>query len=241
MLHKRVIIDIKSAMDNLYKDHGIHVRAEDNNMHNIHFILPGMKETIYEGGLYHGMVKLYDNYPFRPAAIYMITPNGRFQPTSYSQCAQHHGICLTLSTWCPREWSVAYKFEHLIINLFILMSLPCDGDYAGIGGITTSPYETKIMTKNSWNHLVNDPEVEKLFPDLHASLKNFTYKFIKSSQQFQIQSILNNLANDPEIEKLFPNLHTTLKNFACNFIESSQPLLILDALNNFINNINDSL
>ena len=196
---KRVIIDIKSATDNLYKDHGIRIKAEDNNMYNIHFVLPGEKETMYEGGLYHGMVKLDERYPHYPPKIYMITPSGRFQPTSYSQCTQRgeFGICLTLSAWFPHEWSPVHKFENLILNLFELMSLPCVGDYSGIGGMLTSADETKIMTKNSWNHLVNDPEVEKLFPDLHTDLKNFIHKFV-SSQQLSLNNSSDTICDDSD-------------------------------------------
>lgn len=182
-INARVLRDIQNAIKNLPRVFDIRIKAEDNNVFNVHFVLSGPEGTAYEGGLYHGMIKLDDNHPHRPPKIYMITPNGRFDASTYPLATHNYGICMTLSAFFPDEWSPVFNLEMVIVNLFTLMGLPCTGNYSGIGGIQTSQEETKIMTENSWNHLVNDPEVEKLFPDIHADLKNGTYKFIKFSER----------------------------------------------------------
>lgn len=44
-----------------------------------HCTIRGSPGTEFEGGLYHVRVLLPGEYPFRPPAIMMLTPNGRFE------------------------------------------------------------------------------------------------------------------------------------------------------------------
>ena len=43
-----------------------------------HFTIRGPPDTEFEGGLYHGIIKLPMSYPNRPPSIMFLTPNGRF-------------------------------------------------------------------------------------------------------------------------------------------------------------------
>ena len=58
-----------------------------------HYILEGPKDSPYYGGEYHGKIIFPSDYPFKPPAIRMITPNGRFQ-TDFN-------ICLSMSNYHP--------------------------------------------------------------------------------------------------------------------------------------------
>jgi ubiquitin-protein ligase len=44
-----------------------------------HCTLRGPPGTEFEGGLYHFRILLPAEYPFRPPAIMVLTPNGRFE------------------------------------------------------------------------------------------------------------------------------------------------------------------
>ena len=41
--------------------------------------MTGPENTPYENGLYHGKLIFPKDYPFKPPAIYMLTPSGRFK------------------------------------------------------------------------------------------------------------------------------------------------------------------
>ena len=44
------------------------------------FLIEGPPETPYAGGWYWGRIKFPNEYPFKPPALLMVTPSGRFQP-----------------------------------------------------------------------------------------------------------------------------------------------------------------
>jgi ubiquitin-conjugating enzyme E2 J2 len=44
-----------------------------------HYVIEGAKGSPYEGGWYHGVVTFPKDYPYKPPAIQMNTPNGRFK------------------------------------------------------------------------------------------------------------------------------------------------------------------
>ena len=43
-----------------------------------HFTIRGPLKTDYEGGLYHGVIELPSQYPFKPPKITLLTHSGRF-------------------------------------------------------------------------------------------------------------------------------------------------------------------
>eukprot|EP01045_Picozoa_sp_COSAG04_P005316 COSAG04_NODE_245_length_18929_cov_6.708391_2_plen_157_part_00 len=54
----------------------------DDNILEWHYMIRGPKGSPFEGGMYHGKLRFPSEYPFKPPAIYMITPNGRFKPNT---------------------------------------------------------------------------------------------------------------------------------------------------------------
>ena len=58
-----------------------------------HYVIRGPPDSSYEGGLYHGKLVFPKEYPMKPPAIYMITPNGKFQVNVR--------LCLTISDYHP--------------------------------------------------------------------------------------------------------------------------------------------
>ena len=62
-----------------------------------HFTLRGVKETPFEGGLFHGKVILPENYPISAPDIYLLTPNGRYTLNTK--------ICLNATSYHQESWS----------------------------------------------------------------------------------------------------------------------------------------
>ena len=55
------------------------LHIEPDQIKEWHCTLRGTPGTEFEGGLYHFRILLPAEYPFRPPAIMMLTPNGRFE------------------------------------------------------------------------------------------------------------------------------------------------------------------
>lgn len=171
-INKRVLKDIRCGAENLKRDFGILIAPEEGNYYNVHFILCGAKDTPYEGGLYHGMIRLNQNHPISAPNIYIITPNGRFIPESCPIDVKNRGICTTDTAFHPESWSPLKDIERVIIGFYSLMSDKYDG---GIGGMDSSDNQKKILARMSHQHLIDDMYVRNLFPDLYKSLINKTY------------------------------------------------------------------
>ena len=54
-------------------------RASGEDLLTLHYVLRGPKDTPYEGGCYHGLLKFPEDYPLKPPGIIMLTPSGRFE------------------------------------------------------------------------------------------------------------------------------------------------------------------
>lgn len=48
-------------------------------MANVHFTFLGTPNSEFEGGLYHGVIFLPDEYPMKPPHIQFYTESGRFE------------------------------------------------------------------------------------------------------------------------------------------------------------------
>ena len=175
-IHKRVIKDIHDGTKNLKKEFGIYICPEESNFYNVHFLLPGPEDTHYEGGLYHGMIRLNPNHPHGPPNQHFITPNGRFVTEPYPISSGSRGICTTTSSFHPEAWTPVNNLETILKGLISLMCDPYDG---GIGGVSSTPEQTKKYAKESLNHIKNDTIVKDLFPELHKSIVDGSYKPIK--------------------------------------------------------------
>lgn len=60
-MNRAYINHLKKAME---PNHPYRIFPIHNNMLEIHFSVNGPKETIYEGGLYHGAIKVKNDFPF---------------------------------------------------------------------------------------------------------------------------------------------------------------------------------
>jgi ubiquitin-conjugating enzyme E2 J2 len=172
-VNKRVLKDITDGTKNLKAEYGIYLAPEEDNYYNVHFVLPGPPDTPYEKGLYHGMIRLNKNHPFAPPNIYVMTPSGRFVPDSYPILPDNRGICVSFTAFHPESWSPSLNIESVLKGFISFM---CDDKDGGMGSILTTPVEKrKQMAKDSYKHLVKEPIVQTLFPELCVEIANKTY------------------------------------------------------------------
>lgn len=165
-VHKRVIKDIKDAVVNLKNTYGIEIAHEENNMYNVHFVMPGPDDTPFERGMYHGMIRLNANHPMVAPNIFMITPNGRFSVDQCPISSHNQGICTTATSYHPETWTPINNIETVIIGFISLMT--DEINTGGIGSIITSDRKKKSLAKKSYEALKNDIYFKKLFPEAYA-------------------------------------------------------------------------
>lgn len=127
----------------------IQTKPLEANILEWHYLITGPKDSPYEGGEYYGKVIFPSDYPFKPPAIKMITPNGRFK-TDYR-------LCLSMSDYHPGSWNPAWSVSTILTGLLsfmvILFADPQLEDTDTTGSIKTSVAEKKHYAINSkaWN------------------------------------------------------------------------------------------
>ena len=172
-IHRRVIKDITEGRTKLMEECGIHLAPEENNMYNVHFVMPGPDETPFEGGLYHGMIRLNPSHPLLPPNVYMFTPSGRFKVSEHPVSADNRGICFSYSSYHPEMWTPVNDIYKVMIGFISFMT-----DLKDYGaGCVENPTDTNIrsVSKKSIAAVKKDPCIKLLFPDLCNSLMNDSY------------------------------------------------------------------
>ncbi|PSR84084.1 ubiquitin-conjugating enzyme [Coniella lustricola] len=113
----------------------------DSNILEWHYILTGPPDTPYHNGQYWGTLMFPPDYPFKPPAIRMHTPSGRFQPSSR--------LCLTISDFHPRSFNPAWSVSTILTGLLSFMT----SNEITTGSISASNEERKMLAARSrwWN------------------------------------------------------------------------------------------
>ena len=78
-----------------------------------HYVIKGPEETPYEGGIYHGIIKFPTDYPFKPPAIYILTPNGRFKTNVQ--------LCMSISSFHPETWNPSWSVGSILAGFLSFM------------------------------------------------------------------------------------------------------------------------
>lgn len=204
-INKRVLKDIQDGKKNLKDEFGIHIAPEEDNYYRVHFLLAGPEDTPFEGGLYHGMIRLNDNHPKSPPNMYMFTPSGRFVPESCPEPKGSRGICTTATAFHPDTWTPMNNIETVLKGFVSLMCDPYDG---GIGGMKSTNDQTKKFAKDSLECLKKDTYVKNLFPDLHKSLMEGTYQKVKIGELSKKPPIVTKTVEEENIITAKPKKST---------------------------------
>ena len=104
-----------------------------------HFTIRGPPDTEFEGGLYHGIIKLPMSYPNRPPSIMFLTPNGRFDVNM--------DVCLSMTRYHKEEWQAAWTIRSMLEA--IIAFFPVKEDHDAIGALDSSVESRKHFAKLS--------------------------------------------------------------------------------------------
>ena len=147
---------LRTEFRNLTKNPLENMRAcpKETNILEWHYCIIGAKNSPYEGGFYHGIVKFPTDYPFKPPAIQMLTPNGRFKTQTR--------LCLSMSDFHPETWNPLWSVSTILMGLysFMMEETPTQGSV-----ITSAGYKRKLA-KESLAYNIQDPIFCELFPEL---------------------------------------------------------------------------
>lgn len=130
-------------------------RPNESNILEWHYVITGPQDSPYFEGQYHGTLTFPSDYPYKPPAIRMITPNGRFK--------ENTRLCLSMSDYHPNTWNPSWSVSTILNGLLSFMT----GDEATTGSITTTDQQKKVLAKRSMEYNTHQNVRFKLvFPDL---------------------------------------------------------------------------
>ncbi|KAI7866419.1 ubiquitin-conjugating enzyme/RWD-like protein [Spinellus fusiger] len=109
----------------------------ENNILEWHYVISGPPETPYVGGEYYGRLTFPSEYPYKPPAIRMMTPSGRFQPDTR--------LCLTMSDFHPSLWNPSWSVATILNGLLSFMTT----EESTTGSIKTTDIEKRVYAARS--------------------------------------------------------------------------------------------
>ncbi|KAL1947625.1 hypothetical protein VTO73DRAFT_13349 [Trametes versicolor] len=153
---KRIMQEAKELANDPCTDYSAAPLEDD--IFEWHCTIRGPAGTEFEGGLYHFRILLPSEYPFRPPAIMMLTPNGRFELNTK--------ICISFTNYHEELWQPAWGVRTAIIGLQGFFPLKGTAA-AGVGAIEYPSTERKRLAALSREWVCprcNMPNIEHL-PD----------------------------------------------------------------------------
>ncbi|TGZ82269.1 UBC-like protein [Ascodesmis nigricans] len=119
----------------------ITAHPSEHNILEWHYIITGPPDTPYANGQYWGTLHFPPDYPFKPPAIRMITPSGRFQPSTR--------LCLSISDFHPKSFNPAWEVSTILIGLLSFMT----SEEMTTGSVNAGETERKRLAARSrwWN------------------------------------------------------------------------------------------
>lgn len=133
----------------------IEARPNEDNILEWHYIITGPPDTPYYNGQYHGTLTFPSDYPYKPPAIRMITPNGRFK--------ENTRLCLSMSDYHPDLWNPGWSVATILTGLLSFMT----GNESTTGSIVTTDQQKKYYAVNSIQYnTFNNTRFKLIFPDV---------------------------------------------------------------------------
>ncbi|KAK9464278.1 ubiquitin-conjugating enzyme/RWD-like protein [Lipomyces arxii] len=145
-----------------------------------HYLITGPPGTPYEGGQYHGTLTFPDEYPYKPPAIRMVTPSGRFQTNTR--------LCLSFSDYHPKTWNPAWSVSTILTGLLSFMT----SDEVTTGALRSTDREKVKLAKLSheWNLRQNRKFVEE-FPTEAEENERLILEWRRVRQGANVSNFLN--------------------------------------------------
>ena len=134
---KRIQKEFQNMINDPSED--FYVNPIKDDMFCWHFTIRGPPDTEFEGGLYHGIIKLPMSYPNRPPSIMFLTPNGRFDVNM--------DVCLSMTRYHKEEWQAAWTIRSMLEA--IIAFFPVKEEHNAIGALDSSVESRKHFAKLS--------------------------------------------------------------------------------------------
>ncbi|CEP60262.1 E2 ubiquitin-conjugating protein UBC6 LALA0_S01e06678g [Lachancea lanzarotensis] len=150
---KRLTKEYKSMVEN--PPPFIIAQPNEDNILEWHYVISGPPDTPYSGGQYHGTLLFPSDYPFKPPAIRMVTPSGRFKEDTR--------LCLSMSDYHPDTWNPSWSVSTILTGLLSFMT----SNESTTGAISTTPDHKKKMARSSREfNTFKNARFKKVYPDL---------------------------------------------------------------------------
>ena len=119
----------------------ITAHPSESNILEWHYIITGPPSTPYENGQYWGTLVFPSDYPFKPPAIRMHTPSGRFR------CSER--LCLSISDFHPKSFNPAWSVSTILLGVMSFMT----SEEMTTGSVSASDAERRILAARTrwWN------------------------------------------------------------------------------------------
>ncbi|CAI5998202.1 unnamed protein product [Closterium sp. NIES-65] len=152
---KGCLLKLKKELASFLKDPPPHiplVHVNERNMLEWHFLLEGPPDTPYEGGWYVAKLRFPHDYPFRPPAILMLSPSGRFKTNTR--------LCLSISDFHPGEFTLRCKLKGERV---------WDDDKRAFARESVSfilDDDKRAFARESVSFILASPQLSAMFPEL---------------------------------------------------------------------------
>lgn len=153
MCVRRLQRELKALKKDPLTEPNITAIPNDSNILEWHYVIEGVKGSLFEGGFYHGKLIFPRDYPLRPPSVLMLTPSGRFQT--------NRRLCLSMSDFHPESWNPMWSVSTILTGLYSFMM-----DTAPtLGSIDTTRAQKRKFAQESLDFNVRDTNFCKLFPE----------------------------------------------------------------------------
>ncbi|KAL0025136.1 hypothetical protein WJX77_002298 [Trebouxia sp. C0004] len=159
MAPKVCMTKLKKEMKAFLSNPPPHIPAIFVNERNIlewHFLLEGPPDTPYAGGWYIGKLRFPPEYPFKPPAIMMLTPSGRF--------ATGTRLCLSMSDFHPESWNPMWTVSSILTGLLSFML----EDQITTGSLQSTNEEKQELAAASLDYNMDHAQLKAMF---HSELQ----------------------------------------------------------------------
>lgn len=156
---KRILQEVKEMQNNPIADY-MSLPLEDN-IFEWHFAIRGPSDSEFEGGVYHGRIQLPPEYPFKPPAFMLLTPNGRFETQTK--------ICLSISQHHPEHWQPSWSVRTALVALIAFMPTKPDGALGSLDYTKEERHALAIKSRLSAPKFGN-AERQALIDEIHQAM-----------------------------------------------------------------------
>ncbi|CAN8075015.1 unnamed protein product [Agarophyton chilense] len=155
MASKTSVHRLRKEFRNISREPPPHITARPlpSNILKWYFVLQGPPGTPYEGGIFMGRLLFPEQYPYKPPAVFMCTPQGRFK------CNQK--LCLSMSDFHPETWNPLWSVSAVLTGLLSFM-LETEET---VGSIQTSHAQKRLLAADSHRYNRSDKLFRDLFPE----------------------------------------------------------------------------